>query len=176
MRRIFIFCLIFAAFTAATLPAQEPPPEPVQPEQQPPLPDGSPLRNVFPRFKGRALALDIDARIIERNQNVTWNESHRKTTISGRPVEVKLVGANVVVAVQFTPYIRRGAQKFIVAQGQIWMDIPNQGIRYQASMQTIPVEFGEAIFFFPLGASAENDADCIEVMVTLYPYEGNEEN
>ena len=172
MRRVFTFYLIFAIFSAVTLPAQEPPPEPVQQEQQPPS-DDSPLRELFPRFRGRALALDINARIIERNQNVTWNESHRKITIPGRPVELKLVGANVVVAVQFTPYIRRGAQKFIVAQGQIWMDIPNQGIRYQASMQTIPVEFGEAIFFFPLGDSAESDADRIEVMVTLYPYDEN---
>jgi hypothetical protein len=173
MRRILIVCFIFiAAFNTVLLPAQEPSPEPVQQEEQK-TSDNSPLQDLFPRFKGRALVMDIDARIIAQNQNVTWNESHRKTTIPGRPVGVKLVGANVVVAVQFTPYLRRGAQKFIVAQGQIWMDIPNQGIRYQTSMQTIPVEFGEAIYFFPLGAFAEDDADRIEVMVTLYPYDEN---
>jgi hypothetical protein len=163
MRRIFIvYFILIAAVNTVLLIAEE-----TSSDQQ----EESPLRELFPHFKGQVLALDINARIIERNQNVTWNESHRKITIPGRPVGLKLVGANVVVAVQFTPYMRRSAQKFIVAQGQIWMDIPNQGIQYQTSMQTIPVEFGEAIYFFPLGAFAENDADCIEVRVTLYPYD-----
>jgi hypothetical protein len=142
-------------------------------QETPAEPADSPLRDLFPRFRGQAFVLDIDARIIGQNQNVTWNEAHRKITIPGRPVGLKLVGANIVVAVQFTPYIRRSAQKFIVAQGQIWMDVPNQGMQYRTSMQTIPIEFGETIYFFPLGASTENDADCIEVRVTLYPYDEN---
>jgi hypothetical protein len=176
MKRILISCFVFiAAFNAVLLTAEETSTEgtsaePVQQREQNPPPDDSPLRDLFPR--GQALALDINARIIGQDQNVTWNESHRKITNHGQPVELKLVGANVVVVVKFTPYMRRN-QKFIVAQGQIWMDIPNQGIRYQTSMQTIPVEFGEAIYFFPLGAFAENDADRIEVMVTLHPYDEN---
>jgi hypothetical protein len=170
MKRIFICFIFIAAFNVLPLGAQETSGDPVQQEGQQSA-DDSPLRELFPRFRGQAFVVDINARIIEQNQNVTWKESHRKTTIPGRPVGLKLVGANVVVAVQFTPYIRRSTQKFIVAQGQVWMDIPNQGIQYQTSMQTIPVEFGEAIYFFPLGASSENDADCIEVMVTLHPYD-----
>jgi hypothetical protein len=138
--------------------------------------DDSPLLGIFPRFKRGALILDISARIVEQNQTVIWNESHRKATISGRPVGIKLVGANVVVAVQFTPYLRRGLKKFLVAQGQIWMDIPNQGMRCHTSMQTIPLEFGEPIYFFPLGPLQEDDAARIEVMLTLHPYEENTEN
>lgn len=115
--------------------------------------------------------MDINARVIEQNQNVIWNESHTKTTIPGHPVGIKLVGANVVVVAQFTPYVRRGAQKILVAQGQIWMEIPNQGIRYYTSMQSIPLEFGEPIYFFPLGPQTAEDAACIEVMLTLHPYE-----
>jgi hypothetical protein len=133
----------------------------------------SPLQELFPRFKGRALVLDISARIIEEDETVVWNETHRKTTLPGRPVGIRLVGSNIVVAVQFTPYLRRGVQKFLVAQGQIWMDIPNQGMRYHTSMQTIPLEFDEPIYFFPLGPQSEGNAACIEVMLTLHPYEDN---
>ena len=177
MRRLFLlgFMLIFA--NVVFIPADEEQTEPEQPEAEAPelSPDDSAptMENLFPRFRGRAIVLEINARIVEQDQVVIWNESHRKTTISGRPVGIKLVGANVVVAAQFTPYIRRGAQKFLVAQGQIWMDIPDQGIRYHTSMQTIPLEFGEPIYFFPLGPLNEKDAASIEVMLTLYPYEEN---
>ena len=133
--------------------------------------DSTPLQRFFPRFRGRAVVLEITTRVIENNQVVSWNESHRKTTIPGQPIGIKLVGANVVVTAQFTPYIRRSAQNFLVAQGQIWMDIPGQGIHYYTSMQTIPLEFGEPIYFFPLGSLKEEDSASIEVMLTLYPYE-----
>jgi hypothetical protein len=87
-------------------------------------------------------------------------------------VGIKIVGTNIVVIAQFTPYIRhRGLQKLLVAQGQIWMEIPDQGIRYQTSMQTMPLEFGEPIYFFPLGPQTDEDSSRIEVMLTLYPYE-----
>ena len=129
-------------------------------------PESNPQR---PRFRGRPLVLDITARVIEQNQTVLWNESHKKETIPGRPVAIKLVGTNIVVEAQFTPYLRRGVQKFLVAQGQVWLEVPNQGIRYHTSMQTIPLEFGEPIYFFPLGPQRDGGAAHIEVMLTLYP-------
>jgi hypothetical protein len=131
----------------------------------------SPLEGLFPRFRERALVMEINAQIVEQNETVIWNESHRTITIPGRPVGIKLVGSNLVVAIQFTPYIHRGVQKFLVAQGQIWMDIPNQGMRYHTSMQTIPLEFDEPIYFFPLGPQRDEGTACIEVMLTLHPYE-----
>jgi hypothetical protein len=133
-----------------------------------PVPE-SPDAPQRPRFRGRPLVLDITARVIEQNQTVIWNESHKKETIPGRPVGIKLVGTNIAVEVQFTPYFRRGGQKFLVAQGQIWLEVPNQGVRYHTSMQTIPLEFGEPIYFFPLGPRKDEGATYIEVMLTLSP-------
>jgi len=133
-------------------------------------------KGLFLRLTRQAVLLNINARIIERDRVVSWNESHEKVTIPGHPVEIKLVGTNLVVAVQFTPYLRRGSgRKFLVAQGQIWMETPNQGISYHASIQTIPVQFGEPIYFFPLGPAREGTSS-IEVMLTMYPYEAEEEN
>ena len=170
IRVLFGFFLLTAVI-AVNLPAEEE--IATQQEEEPAvIAEDPPPEGDIPRLRGRAVVLDISARIVEQNQSVSWNESHQKTTIPGHPVGIKLVGTNIVVAAQFTPYIRqRGLQKFLVAQGQIWMEVPDQGIRYHTSMQTIPLEFGEPIYFFPLGSYTEGDAARIEVMITLHPYE-----
>jgi len=171
MRRLLAGFCVFAAVHAANLTAEEPDSQAARQGDPVSVPRNPPQQDFIPRFKGRALVLDIEARVIEQNQTVIWNESIKKNTIPGRPVEIKLVGANIVVVAQFTPYVRRGVQKILVAQGQVWMEVPNQGIRYYTSMQAIPLEFGEPIYFFPLGPQSAEDTACIEVMLTLYPYE-----
>ena len=167
MRSMCLLGLIFFIVNITVIFADE-----VQTLQDTTESPGDSVQSIIPRFRGRAVVLEINARIIEQNrEEEPWNESHRKTTISGRPVGIKIVGANVVIAAQFTPYTRRGVDKFLVAQGQIWMDVPNEGIRYHASVQTIPVEYGEPIYFFPLGSFSEDSSASIEVVLTLFPYE-----
>ncbi|MDR1948257.1 MAG: hypothetical protein LBQ38_02590 [Spirochaetaceae bacterium] len=128
------------------------------------------LEELLPGLKERAVVLDIVARIVEQNQREVWNSVNSKVTIPGRPVGLKLVGANVVVAVQFTPYRRRDGRNILVAQGQIWINVPNQGIRYQTTMETIPLEYGEQIYFFPLGSLNSQDDAHIEIQLELRPY------
>ena len=172
-----LLCILLVANAAAAHAEEaEPPGYPAEAAAQeaPAVAETPPPREgrqgLFPRFTGQAVLLNISARIMERDRIESWNESHRKVTIPGHPVEIKLVGTNVVVAVQFTPYLRRGGTRnFLVAQGQIWMETPNRGILYHASMQTIPVQFGEPIYFFPLGPVRE-DTSSIEVILTMYPY------
>jgi len=183
MRRWYLLCyVIIPLINAAVMPAQEanaPTGSPTgsmtgRKEEAAALSGDSPFQSIFPQFRSRALVMDINARIVEQNQTVIWSESHQKTTMPGRPIEIKLVGTNLVVVARFTPYIHRGLQKFlIVAQGQIWMEIPNQGIRYYTSIQTIPLEHDEPVYFFPLGPRKDDDAACIEVILTLRPYESN---
>jgi hypothetical protein len=129
------------------------------------------LEELFPRLKEQAVVLDIIARSVERDQEEVWNSSNSKVTIPGRPVGLKLVGTNIVVAVQFTPYLRRNGHNMLVAQGQIWVNIPNEGIRYQTTLQTIPMEFGEQIYFFPLGSVSSEDEAHIEIQLELHPYQ-----
>jgi hypothetical protein len=132
------------------------------------------LEEVPPGMRDRAVVLDISARLVEQDKVEVWNETHQRITIPGRPVGLKLVGSNIVVAVQFIPYLHRSSQNMLVAQGQIWVDIPDQGIRYQTTMQTIPFEFEEPIYFFPLGESA--DEASIEIMLTLRAYRNSGSN
>jgi len=135
------------------------------------LPQPSQLHH---RFRGRALIIDINARVLEQNQEVIWNETHERITIPGNPVGMKLVGSNLVVAVQFTPFIRSRGGNILVAQGQIWIEVPDEGIRYHTSIQTIPLEFNEPIFFFPLGPDRQENNAFIEIMLTMKQYRGNE--
>jgi len=117
----------------------------------------------------RSLVLDIDARVLDDEQTVTWNEITQKITIPGSPVGIQLVGSNVVVSVQFTPFIRRNSGNVLVAQGQIWINDPQRGMSYYTSIQTIPMEFNEPLYFFPLGASEQINSN-IEIILTVNPY------
>jgi len=118
-------------------------------------------------LRRRVLVLEIDARVLEEQEVVIWNEIHRKFAMPGSPVGIKLVGSNVIVVVQFTPFIRRGGN-VLVAQGQIWIEDPERGITYYTSIQTIPIEFDEPIYFFPLGTSV---APSIEIILTMNMYD-----
>jgi hypothetical protein len=125
----------------------------------------------IPGLRRRTVVMDIDARVLEEKKVVIWSETTQKIVIPGNPVGIKLVGSNIVVSVQFTPYIRRSGS-VLVAQGQIWINDPDKGMSYFTSLQTIPMEFGEPIYFFPLGSSTEPktptqlDAS-IEIIVTV---------
>jgi hypothetical protein len=123
-----------------------------------------------PALKERAVVLDIVARVIEQNREEVLNSVNSKVTIPGRPVGIKLIGANIVVAVQFTPYQQGNGRPFLLAQGQIWIDIPNQGISYQTAIETIPLEYGEPVYFFPLGSNRSAETARIEIRVALHPY------
>jgi hypothetical protein len=169
-RPLALILFLFLALCAAAAHAEE---EGAS-QTAPPQGDSS-MQNLLPRFRGRAVVMDIDARILE-NDEITWNEAHQKITIPGRPVEIKMIGENLVIVARFT-FIRHhgGRQKFLVAQGQVWMADPKQGIRYQTSVQTIPLEFDEKIYYFPLGSFKQEAGPSIEVMLTINPYEENEE-
>jgi hypothetical protein len=127
-------------------------------------------------IRRRAVVLDIETNVLGENQIVVWNETHRRTAIPGSPVGVQLVGSNVVVAVQFTPFIRHHGN-VLVAQGQIWVEDPLKGVSYHTSIQAIPMEFGEPIYFFPLGSSHHLDSSfhsgsssSIEIVITVNLY------
>jgi len=120
----------------------------------------------------QALAIEIVSRVLEDGQRVAWSETNRAVSLPGVPVGIQLVGSNVVVAAQFTPYTRRDGN-VLVAQGQIWVADEVNGVTYYTSMQTIPVEFGEPIYFYPLGSS-ESLTPSIQIILTVSLYEGDD--
>jgi hypothetical protein len=127
---------------------------------------------VISALRDRAVVLDIVARVVEREENEVWNAASSRVTIPGRPVSIKLVGTNVVVLVQFTPYKRDDGRQVLVAQGQVWVNTKDAGMRYQTTMETIPVDFGERVYYFPLGSHKGNNDARIEIQIELKPYQG----
>ena len=126
----------------------------------------------LPGLRERAVVVTIISRIIEQNEEVVWNSETSSITIPGRPVGLKLVGSNLVAAVQFTPFLRPNGRHILVTLGQIWINVPNEGISFHTTMQTIPLEFSEQVYFFPLGSMNDPDAPSIEIQLVLEPYSG----
>lgn len=127
--------------------------------------------DLLPAFREKALVVDIVARVVEREAEELWNTTSSKVTIPGRPVSLRLAGANVAVAVQFTPYRSADGKTVLVAQGQVWVTTKDEGVRYQTTIQTIPIEFGERVYFFPLGPRRPDGSARIEIQVELKPLE-----
>jgi hypothetical protein len=127
-----------------------------------------------PGLRERAVVLNIVARIVEQDDEEIWNSNNSKVTILGKPVSLKMIGENVIVYVHFTPYKQENGRSLLVAQGQIWINVPNEGVRYQTTLQYIPMEFGEQIYFFPLGKVGSADEARIEIQLELRPYTESE--
>jgi hypothetical protein len=125
-----------------------------------------------------AVVMDINVRVLDESQTEILAQSERKTTTPGSPVGLQLVGSNLVVVVQFTPLIRRSSGNVLVAQGQIWIgnqQDPQRGVSHYASIQTIPMEFGDPIYFFPLG-QAQQSGPSIEIIITVNRYNEADRN
>ncbi|MDR2842814.1 MAG: hypothetical protein LBV52_06400 [Spirochaetaceae bacterium] len=123
------------------------------------------------KIEDEAIVVHLTTRVLETDKTEVWHQESDKITLPGRPVGLKVVGDNVVVAVQFTVYPRKDGKGTLLAQGQIWVDVPGEGIKYRTTMQTVPLEFGEQLFFFPLGDD-ETGAH-IEIQVVVSKYSGD---
>ena len=106
-------------------------------------------------FREQSVNLQIISRIIDENQNVAWYTENNNITLPGRPVGIQLIGSNIIVVIQFTPFLRSRGPHLLLAQAQIWIHIPNEGISYHTTIQTIPLEFSEIVYFFPLGQGTQ---------------------
>jgi len=120
-----------------------------------------------PGARRQALVIDIDTRVLEKEE-VILEESNQKITIPGTPVGIRFVGSNIIVVMQFTPFVRRG-ESLLVAQGQIWITDPGKGVNYYTFIQSIPIEFNEPIYFLPLGESSQLNSS-LEIKLTVKPY------
>ena len=122
----------------------------------------------LPALRERAMVLHITT-TVEDNTQELWNAFSSKVTIPGRPVGIKLVGNNLIIEVQFTPYIRQGKYA-LVAQSQIWINVPEKGMSYKTDTHSIPIDLGESIIYFPLGSETASDHPHIELLLTMYRY------
>jgi hypothetical protein len=151
-RRISFLSVLFLLTTTVCIEAQQ-----VQPTST----------GTTPGTRRQTLVLDIDTRVLEKEE-VILEESNQKITIPGTPVGIRFVGSNIIVVMQFTPFVRRD-ESILVAQGQIWITDPGKGVNYYTFIQSIPIEFNEPIYFLPLGASSQLSSS-LEIKLTVKPY------
>ncbi|GEM_PF-679276 len=124
-----------------------------------------------------SLTILIAARVSGAGEAAVWNAESSETTIPGRGIGVRLVGSNVVVVAQFTPYIQTKDSLILVAQGQVWISTPLQEeIKYLTTLKSIPVSLGEKVLFFPLGVKrVEKKSEYmydIELEIKILPHTG----
>ena len=125
-------------------------------------------------FREQIVVVHIISRIIEPDNEVVWDMAKSSITLPGRPVGIQLIGPNLAMAVQFIPFLRPEGRHVLVAQGQIWISIPNEGVSYHTTVQTIPLEFMEIVYFMPLGSGRESGEAYIEIELSIEPYNEND--
>jgi hypothetical protein len=128
----------------------------------------------------QVLNLTIAARVSEAGETAVWNVENTEYTVSGRSVSIKLLGNNIVIVAEFTPYVGEDNSIVLVAQGQVWISSPaEEPLKYLSTLKSIPVTMGERVLFFPLGvktleATSDNTYD-IELEIKILPYTAGKE-
>ncbi len=88
-----------------------------------------------------------------------WEAESAKYTVPGTPVPFKLVGSNVAILVQITPFeLDDGKGVTLIAQGQVWVKPPQGGLSYHTTVETLTVDYGETVLFFPLGLDTDGNS------------------
>jgi len=99
-----------------------------------------------------------------------WQKTIDKVVMPGQPVNIKLAGKNIAVVVQFTPYLKK---RLLVAQQQSWFQEDDGNLRYETTIQTIPLKFNKDIYYFPLGEEKKGTEYFMEIVLNLTPYSDN---
>jgi hypothetical protein len=132
---------------------------------------------LFELFEDSVLILRISARILNEDKAPIWNVDLQRTTILGRGVSVRLQGGNLTLEAEFKPLKNEAGNLLLSADSQTWLQISNPNSAgettpiYQNMINTLPIEFGEPIIFYPLGMGSERANGFnleIEIMVTPY--------
>lgn len=121
----------------------------------------------------QVLYLEFDARLLSGNGELLWQMENRAYTISGRTVDVRLEGGNVLAISRLTPYLKDDDTVLLVAQGEVWYNRNNpRDVKYYSGMTSIPIDLGESAIFFPLGMHDQPDkaAYTIEIEITVDRY------
>ncbi len=116
-------------------------------------------------FRDKALAVRVHTTVL-RPDAEPWEDQSVKFTIPGTPIGIRLVSSDLIVYIQLTPYQGETGRLMLVTQGQVWIKDASSSVRYQTTLNTFPVAFGEKIWFYPLGIEGKGPAP-ISVAITV---------
>ena len=157
-REMLFFSLIFAAFGAVSLYAED-----RKSDLPPDLTRDSLYIVIRPSLSG-----PVDSNVPLAYPVVT------KQTMFGKAITLKINTNDGKLIINFTPYITADNTFNLVAECQIWTVTDNDGTKtwqYFTYFSSIPLEFGDKAMFYPLGRSDDDSRVIILMEIVCVPYQ-----
>ena len=161
-RRLVFALLLFSAFLAG---AQTPPSSAAAAAD----PANTPV--LYFRIRSAfSLTPEMVRGLQAKNAEVNWGEPLAKSLPFAAPLDVRLVGKNVVALIQIVPITLRAEIVDLIVQGQVWVKMPDDSLSYKTTLQSISLHFGSRLFFYPLGVDAKTGTPiAVEIRVDREP-------
>ncbi len=177
MKKTLFFGLLLLSFVEYGVMSQNQTDQnPAQSEQNPAQAQQNQLN--MEQILKDALTVRIQAKLFQQVEDVVWQSSVEKLTIPGRAVTINMQNEQAKLSMHFTPYRKNQGGLILVAQSEIWLRVPAEGdqkenLRYFTSMRSIPLDYDEIIYFYPLGKLEDMDNPeqiHIEMALNIRPY------
>jgi len=97
---------------------------------------------------------------------IGWSDALVRSLPLAAPLDLRLMGKNLVILVQVLPMGFRDPIVDLFIQGQIWVKTEDNSLSYKTTMQSMSIPLGARIYFYPLGADYKTGAPvAVEIKV-----------
>lgn len=112
----------------------------------------------------------ISGSAAESSRAVLWGDTLERNLPFAAPLDVRLVGKNVVALIQIVPIELRAAIIDLIIQGQVWVKMPDDSLSFKTTVQTLSLPLGSRLYFYPLGVDTKTGAPiAVEIRVDIQP-------
>ena len=120
--------------------------------------------------QGAAAAPKASPPSAEGAKDIVWGEALERVVPFAAPLDVRLVGKNVVVLFQILPIALRATIVDLIVQGQVWVKMPDDSVSFKTTVQSLSLPLGSRLYFYPLGVDAKTGAPiAVEIRVDRQP-------
>ena len=106
----------------------------------------------------------------EGAKDIAWGDVLERVVPFAAPLDVRLVGKNVVVLFQILPIALRATIVDLMVQGQVWVKMPDDSVSLKTTVQSLSLPLGSRLYFYPLGVDAKTGAPiAVEIRVDRQP-------
>jgi len=120
--------------------------------------------------QGSATAPKTSLPSAEGAKDIAWGDVLERVVPFAAPLDVRLVGKNVVVLFQILPIALRATIVDLMVQGQVWVKMPDDSVSLKTTVQSLSLPLGSRLYFYPLGVDAKTGAPiAVEIRVDRQP-------
>lgn len=102
----------------------------------------------------------------EGTKEISWGDKLERMVPFAAPLDVRLVGKNIVALIQILPIALRSAILDLIVQGQVWVKMPDDSLSFKTTVQSLSLPLGSRLYFYPLGVDAKMGAPiAVEIKV-----------